>query len=415
VPFQRASDLAVLWAHLHEQPPELDAFPALDPVFKRALAKRPDDRFQTCDDLVAAARAALPRTGPSPRRRLLVAGLAVFLLAGGLSAGLALALGGGGNRASRDLTVRDNTLVRIDPRTNKIAAVTEAGAPVELTGAFDVAAGGQTVWVYNWGDQTVRAFDARSDALERIIAIGGIAPTTGNAIAADAHGAWVLSRSGGSGVLTRVRLGIAVPESFPVRYHPLALAVGDGAVWLGATRATAPVVLEIDPSTGRTLATVHLHGPDIQSIAVGEGAVWALLGTTIARIDPATAQVTGTVDLAAVGAGQVAAGNGGVWATIHLATGSNALAHVDPRTLRVIRIPEPTILSSAVFTRVAVGAGAVWWNRADAGTISRVDPRTDRVVSTIRITPAVTSFADIEPLGITATPNGVWVSVSFGP
>jgi predicted Ser/Thr protein kinase len=423
VPFPKDSDLAVLWAHLQEAPPGLASFPALDPVVKRALAKQPADRYQTCNDLVVAARAALPRTGSSRRRRLLLAGLAALVLAGGLTAGLELALGGGGHRPRDDLTVRDNTLVRIDPHTNQIAAVTRAGAPGVLTGAFDVAAGGETVWVYNWGDRTVRAINARSNALERLIAIGGIAPTTGNAVAADAHGAWVLSRSGGSGVLTRVQLGLAVPESFTLRYYPLALAVGDGAVWVAATRSDKQVVLKIDPSAGRTLSIVRLPGDDIESIAVGEGAVWALQRGTISRIDPATAHVTGTVDLAAVGAGlfavgagQVAAGNGGVWATIHLATGSNALAHVDPRTLRVIRrIPEPTTQSSSTPTRVALGDGAVWWNGADTGAVWRVDPKTDKVVSRMRITPALTSFDQIEPLGITTTPDGVWVTVSFGP
>jgi streptogramin lyase/predicted Ser/Thr protein kinase len=416
VPFPKDSDLAVLWAHLQEPPPGLASFPALDPVVKRALAKQPADRYQTCNDLVVAARAALPRTGPSRRRRLLLAGLAALVLAVGLTAGLELALGGGGHRPRDDLTVRDNTLVRIDPQTNRIAAVTRAGAPGLLTGAFDVAAGGETVWVYNWGDRTVRAIDARSNALERLIAIGGIAPATGNAIAADAHGAWVLSRSGGSGVLTRVQLGLAVPESFALRYYPLALAVGDGAVWVAATRPDKQALLKIDPITGRTLATVDLRGPDIRSVAVGDGAVWALRNSTIFRIDPAAARITGTVDLGAVDSGQVAAGHGAVWATIRTAEGSNVLAHVDPRTLRVIRrIPEPTTQSSSTPTRVALGDGAVWWNGADTGAVWRVDPKTDKVVSRMRITPALTSFDQIEPLGITTTPDGVWVTVSFGP
>jgi serine/threonine protein kinase len=78
-PFDRETDLAVVFAHLHDAPPRLSAshpdFPAaLDDVFTEALAKEPLDRYRTCADLVAAARAALresrlkrPRV---PRRRL---------------------------------------------------------------------------------------------------------------------------------------------------------------------------------------------------------------------------------------------------------------------------------------------------------------------------------------------------------
>ena len=59
VPFERDSDIAILWAHLEAEPeppsarvPELPA--AVDDVFASALAKKKDDRFATCGELVAA-------------------------------------------------------------------------------------------------------------------------------------------------------------------------------------------------------------------------------------------------------------------------------------------------------------------------------------------------------------------------
>ena len=61
-PFERDSDLAVLWAHMQETPipittaaPELPV--GLDAVFARALAKDPPDRYPTCRDLVQGALA----------------------------------------------------------------------------------------------------------------------------------------------------------------------------------------------------------------------------------------------------------------------------------------------------------------------------------------------------------------------
>ena len=49
-PFSRASELAVLWAHVQEPPPTAsehnpDLPIEIDPVFARAMAKDPDDRY----------------------------------------------------------------------------------------------------------------------------------------------------------------------------------------------------------------------------------------------------------------------------------------------------------------------------------------------------------------------------------
>ena len=71
-PFGGGSDTAVVFAHLEEEPPVL---PGLEPVMRKALAKEPDDRYQSGRELVAAAREALQAGagavagGSSPRLR----------------------------------------------------------------------------------------------------------------------------------------------------------------------------------------------------------------------------------------------------------------------------------------------------------------------------------------------------------
>ena len=65
-PYVRDSDLAVLWAHVDEEPPRLSATrpelgTALDAVLARGLAKRPDERDGTCAELTAAASTAMRR------------------------------------------------------------------------------------------------------------------------------------------------------------------------------------------------------------------------------------------------------------------------------------------------------------------------------------------------------------------
>jgi serine/threonine-protein kinase len=72
-PFERDSELAVVFAHLNEPPPRVtDARPelpaAFDGVIARALAKSPAERFPSCAALAAAAADAL-RGCIAPRRR----------------------------------------------------------------------------------------------------------------------------------------------------------------------------------------------------------------------------------------------------------------------------------------------------------------------------------------------------------
>src|SRR6476661_2664836 len=76
-PYQRDSDEATLWAHLHDDPPSLranapDAPPELQAVIDRALAKEPDDRYQSAGDLGRAALSAIGRL-EAPRGERVVA------------------------------------------------------------------------------------------------------------------------------------------------------------------------------------------------------------------------------------------------------------------------------------------------------------------------------------------------------
>jgi serine/threonine protein kinase len=77
VPFPLDTEEGKLWAHVSEPPP--DAGPPFGAALRRALAKRPQDRFQTAGELSAALvtagpRAAAPRRA-RPRADLLVASL----------------------------------------------------------------------------------------------------------------------------------------------------------------------------------------------------------------------------------------------------------------------------------------------------------------------------------------------------
>src|SRR5712691_11555750 len=93
-PFHRPSDVAVLNAHLHAPPPKLvrsapELPAALEPVIAKALSKSPLDRYATCGEFLAAARAAAAERRVD-RSRLAVS-LTLLVLA--VVAGAATALG----------------------------------------------------------------------------------------------------------------------------------------------------------------------------------------------------------------------------------------------------------------------------------------------------------------------------------
>jgi tRNA A-37 threonylcarbamoyl transferase component Bud32 len=145
VPFRRSTELAVLWAHVHHQPPRLGELrsglpAALDGVLARGLAKAPADRYPTCASLATAARDALdpggtaaaasaaPPRGPAVRRLLpalvrragrLLPVVALVALAGATTiAGLLLRLP----------IVTPDTAVRIDAASGNVVATVKVGA-----------------------------------------------------------------------------------------------------------------------------------------------------------------------------------------------------------------------------------------------------------------------------------------------
>jgi serine/threonine protein kinase len=72
-PFTRPREEQVLYAHIQDPVPKLsqvrpDLPAAIDEVIDKALAKKPEDRYASCGELVSAAREALPvEAAPAPQ------------------------------------------------------------------------------------------------------------------------------------------------------------------------------------------------------------------------------------------------------------------------------------------------------------------------------------------------------------
>jgi YVTN family beta-propeller protein len=403
-PFRASSDAALLFAHLEQEPPRLSerGFPeAIDAVIERALAKDPDERYETVTALVDAARDALgvaaPTTRPWWRAPVRLASVGAVLIAAAAAAYLLFP--GGGAPAGQA-----GVLVRVDPVADKVAQTLSVGS--HPTG---VAVGAAHVWVTTAGDESLRRIDPKTLGVLRI-------PANGSPVGLAVKGGVVYVDNGfPSPNVTRIdaqsgqRDDVILPRCLSAGACPT-IASGSGGVWLAGVSppgdATEVVRLSTGPAPGGIVNKVAIPAPapldaaharfDLTAVAVSAGAVWVLgdaLDRRLWRVDPRTGRIVATIKLPFAPFG-IAAGPGGVWVTAQL---GDTVSRVDPATDRITR----TIQVGRGASSVALGAGAVWVANAIDGTVSRIDPATERVVATIAV--------GSSPSGIAVDGGSVWV------
>jgi serine/threonine-protein kinase len=397
-PFRAERELAVLFAHLQEEPPRpSDSDPSLgtdiDAVVYRALAKEPEDRYPSCVELVDAARGALGLEVPASRdRRSFVLGATGLIVAGAAAGAFALSRardGPAGPRTSPTPAPAFGALQRIDPRTNQLAATLDVGG--DPTG---VAVGKQGVWVIQLDENRITKVDPSRDSVLATSSSPGP-----KSIAAGGGFVWVVNRDDTVSQLLPVTaahvLEVPVPETTEL------VTFGARAVWV-ASPGTG-VVARIDPQSAEVSDTldVAVEIGLLRQIAAGAEAVWVSTSDVLAddfsvlRIDPATSRVTSRTPVRR-GAAGIAAGAGAVWVANTLGA---TVSQIEPRTNRVVR----TIGVGEGPIGVAVGAGAVWVTNHREGTVSRIDPRSGRLTATIEVGPY--------PDHVAAGEDGVWVTV----
>ncbi len=298
----------------------------------------------------------------------------------------AVAVGQGGVWA-----LRSRSVVRVDPRTNRVTARIRAPAADSWDGRFALGAG--ALWV-GTGADTIRV-DVRTGRPSRVrVAAWAVAP----------DGLWSCQTPAQGRPAGLVRVDprtLAETTRIPVPACPAALAAERGLVW--AIDEPGRRVLRVDAASahlteiGLPVApfAVSPTGPGLVALAVGAGAVWALsdqvesptrlgarVGPGLVRIDPTSARVTGVTPLANLdAAGQaLAVGAGGVWvlgvpvAPQGGARGSFVLDRVDPRSGRLLGSFTVAQLEFGFGPQLAVGFGALWLSTFDSGELLRVDP-----------------------------------------
>ncbi len=373
-PFRRDLEVATIYAHLQEDAPKVSARrsevpPGLDPVIAKAMAKRPDERYQTAGELAHAARsaaAAEPTVATHPgrhrKRRLALIGALALGLLGILVVGAVLL-----RQSEPETTPRTSqgapppsSVLEIDPTNgNVIRAIPGVDFVFGGTNA-DVAVGEGGVWALGNGSSLL-CIDLQTASVTGTVDVGG-----GTNLVVAFRTVWVATHgsygpSATNGRLTRVNPATCtLLPSVRLPGDPTAVAAGEGAIWV----TTSEGLVRVDPRTSQT-QLFHLGGGK-DDVAVGEGAVWVLdnLRSTVTRIDPATGEEQQQIQLSG-NLNQVVAGEGKVWV---LDAGAGIVTPIDPTTdrpLSPIRVgTDPLDLS--------VGSGGAWGTDRD-GTLWRID------------------------------------------
>jgi hypothetical protein len=118
-----------------------------------------------------------------------------------------------------------------------------------------------------------------------------------------------------SGLLTNA-LPLATDASLAAGHvppNPTAVAVGGGALWIGAVDGS---LIRVDPDLRRIVASIHVCR-DALAVAYGAGAVWVACGdATVVRVDPKSGRPGAPIHVGALPRG-IAAEAGAVFVTLN--------------------------------------------------------------------------------------------------
>jgi YVTN family beta-propeller protein len=244
-----------------------------------------------------------------------------------------------------------------EPEPALIATITTGQHPCGVVSAFG------SIWVANDGGTLVR-IDPRTNRVRKRIRVG----TGACFMTADARALWIANYKRGlvrvtpRGRVKRIAVG-ATPDNVLVAF---------GRVWV--TTWGAGKVAVVDPQTLRVVRRIDV-GSKPAGLAARDGAVWVGFTrdvTSIARVSPGTYRVD-QIDVGVPEPRGFVAGTKDLW--IQANTGD--LVHFDPVTRRVLAHLEVgrTLAQGAV-----AHDGRIWIPDKEQNLIFRVDPVKQRVI-----------------------------------
>jgi streptogramin lyase/predicted Ser/Thr protein kinase len=419
----------VPFARADADPESTPRMPAgLEGAIEKATAPRPEDRFRTAAELIAAARAGEggaerptqvlsadtdPRTPTAPlrpaggangdrdrggerdvgaaadggrrragddadgrsRRRLALAGGGLVLLA---AAVLLLTGGGSGPKVSPPVAVGQPPL-RIAAGSEKIWVLSEPEGTLTRIGAesdevegapIDLGKGVAAVAV---GGGSVWVTDAKTGQLLRVDDETG---AVAQKIAVGGHPGpvvygggrvWVADTKGAGITAVNAKSGHVAKRDLAPHTAPLRLATGAGGLWVSSAGTGAVRRIDLgDFSAGKPIAA----GRRPAGITVADGLVWVAdtRSGSVTRVDPSLQAVSGAPIPVGEHPGGIDAGTSALWVTT---AGEDAVRRLDlpsgePDGGPIAVGPEPGA--------IAVGTTAVWVANDGDGSVTRIEP-----------------------------------------
>jgi len=379
----------------------------LEPM--RALSELQRSILQQDPALDLPAPPRLLARGRGGRRRL-VAGAAGLTVAAALGAILLWPRGD----AADPVPVANNSVAVVDPRTDRVVDDIVTG---DYPGPL--ASDGRYVWVGNTGNDTILTIDVKTrkpgfatavqQPLEFAVTANRLWIANGTSFASGrpSGGGTIQCRGCWPGTTMTVKVGPPDRENS----SPATVASDGRSLWAAA--AASRTVYRVNPESGRILNSIA--GVDGSAIAVAHGAAWVAEPRRgdVVRID-ASGRVVARIRVPGDPM-RVAADATTVWVAIPHPQGAvwrarSAVWRIDAKT----RKPVAVVSVPATARRVATGAGYVWVTSgtyqgepgvpAGGGVLSKIDPRTNRVLSTIKI--------GFRPDGVVVANGLVWIAVA---
>jgi DNA-binding beta-propeller fold protein YncE len=257
---------------------------------------------------------------------------------------------------------QDDTLMRIDPRTNQ-----PVGKPLTVGADPDgVAVGSGVAWVSSFGEGTLQRIDGRDPKAP----VPGAAEPIGKGAEGVALGkqlVWAVSSKDDTVVRFDRASGQRVGAPVGVGDEPIGVFVGANGVWVTNTRDAT--VTRIDAATSEVLGTFKT-GAEPRGVVEADGSVWIANSgdNTVTRLDARTGTPIGDPIRVGGNPRELAAGAGSIWVANNA---DNTLSRIEARTGRLAGQPIPVGREPL---GVAFGAGSVWVANHGDGTVTRIRP-----------------------------------------
>jgi DNA-binding beta-propeller fold protein YncE/predicted Ser/Thr protein kinase len=458
-PFPRDSDLAVIYAHIQSEPPRLaehrPELAALDEVIAKALAKPKEDRWQTCTELITAARTAFagstegaaPAAPGAPTRPVPEPPPVVTSVAA--PAGTEASQQPAAATEAPEQPPASETSARTraaspteappsgDRPTGPTAALPDVRPPKRRVPLLPIAIGAALValvvvgllLVSGGGDDegggggdtpagttfpvgerpfgvaveggSIYVVGQADDSLTRLLPDGSGRTTqsTGASpfwVSVGAESIWVTNRDADS--VTRFSRDDLTPQPpIPVGDGPRFVVVRDGTVWIA--NGEDGTVTRLDEGSGERLGPDIPVGTDPRGIAIGFGTAWVTNSgdDTVMRIDVESGEVSDDgIDVGDQPVG-ISAGEAAVWVANER---GNSVSRINPETGE----SEEIEVGKEPFD-VATGNGTAFVSNGGDDTVTRIDEGTGRVDGDpIKV--------GDHPTGITEGDGYVWVALS---